>query len=234
MKPYYEDDYATIYHADCREILPQLESVDLVLTDPPYSEKTHVGARSEPISPYQGESQKKISFQSWSADALRGVFESVDCRGWLISFMDWRHIYEIEQAPPSGYRFIRFGVWVKPNCAPQFTGDRPATGWEGVAILHSDKGRPSWNAGGNRAVWTANIDNSGIHPTAKPQKMIAKLLRDFAPPSAVVLDPFMGSGTMLRAAKDLGIKSIGIEIEEKYCEIAVKRLRQEILFGEAA
>jgi DNA modification methylase len=72
-----------------------------------------------------------------------------------------------------------------------------------------------------------------VHPTQKPIALM-KWCLGFAPNAKTVLDPFMGSGTTLRAAKDLGIKSIGIEIEEKYCEIAVKRLRQEILFGEAA
>ena len=67
------------------------------------------------------------------------------------------------------------------------------------------------------------------HPTQKPLKLITQIVNDFSDEDNILLDPFMGSGTTLRAAKDLGRKSIGIELEEKYCEIAVERLRQEVL-----
>lgn len=68
------------------------------------------------------------------------------------------------------------------------------------------------------------------HPTTKPLKLMSELMRLFSNEDELILDPFMGSGTTLRAAKDLGRKAIGIEIEEKYCEIAAKRLSQEVLF----
>jgi len=73
----------------------------------------------------------------------------------------------------------------------------------------------------------------GRHPTQKPIRLFAYLLKTFTNPADVILDPFMGSGTTLRAAKDLGLRSIGIEIEEKYCEIAAERLRQEVFDFEA-
>lgn len=225
---YYRDDSAVIYCGDCREILPHLEPVDLVLTDPPFSEVTHRGARSAPTSPYSGETQKKIQFQSWTVDEVRNALAVIRCRRWLLATMDWRHIYHLEQYPPSGFRFVRFGIWVKPNSAPQFTGDRPATGWEGVAILHREGGKMRWNGGGHRAVWTHCIDASGIHVTAKPLGLLTEWLCLFSEPGNTILAPFAGSGTTLRAAKDLGLRSIGIEIDEKYCAIAAERLQQEV------
>ncbi len=73
------------------------------------------------------------------------------------------------------------------------------------------------------------------HPTQKPLGLFKSLLKDFAEEGEIILDPFMGSGTTLRAAKDLGLKSIGIEIERKYCDIAIERLRQQAFsFEEAA
>lgn len=223
LKPYYQDSAVTIYHGDCREILPELPKVDLVLTDPPYDAVTHQGARAD----IHG--KKLIDFESLTADDLRGIFSLVNLSGWLVATMDWRHILPLEQNPPIGMRFVRFGVWDKPTYTPQFTGDRPATGWEAIAILHSEGGKMKWNGGGTRAVWTCNKEQNNQHPTEKPVSLFGRLMRLFSQDNALVLDPFMGSGTTLRAAKDLGRKAIGIELEEKYCEMAAKRMAQEIL-----
>lgn len=84
--------------------------------------------------------------------------------------------------------------------------------------------------GGRHAFWTfPKGQNTSGHPTGKPIGLFTSFIQDFTEMGETVLDPFMGSGTTLRAAKDLGRKAIGIEIEEKYCEIAVKRLAQEVL-----
>jgi site-specific DNA-methyltransferase (adenine-specific) len=224
MTPYYEHAGITIYHGDCKEILPSIES-DVCITDPPYSEATHSGARTKPIK-NRGDAGKLIDFSAITADILRTILSKV-ARRWLIAFMDWRHIAEIECMPPNDMRFIRFGIWVKPNGAPQFTGDRPATGWEGIAILHSNA-EMRWNGGGSRAVWTYPHPGGDLHPTQKPVELICKLVSLFSEPGELVVDPFMGSGTTLVAAKNLGRKAIGIEIEERYCEIAAKRLSQEV------
>lgn len=228
MKPYYEDQWVKIYHGDCREMLPALPMADLCITDPPFSNTTHKGARSAPIAPYRGEAQAKVAFEAWTPDSVRAVFEAIKYRRWLIATMDWRHVYHLEQQPPKGSRFVRFGVWVKPNSAPQFTGDRPATGWEAVAVFHREGERLAWNGGGHRAVWTHLIDSSGIHPTAKPLGLISQWLSQFAEEGDTIIDPFMGSGSTLRAAKEMSLKAIGIEINEAYCEIAAKRLSQEV------
>lgn len=229
MKPYYEQDGISIYHGDCREVLPTLapSSIDLTLTDPPYSDITHEGARTG-----KGETSL-VDFASISEEDLRNVFSlsGVVSKAWLVATMEWRHIALLERTPPNGWKFIRFGVWIKPNGAPQFTGDRPATGWEGVGIFHRDvPGKMKWNGGGYPAVWTFNKVNSQ-HPTGKPPALIKTLLRQFSNDGDLILDPFMGCGTTLRAAKDLGRRAIGIELDERYCEISANRLRQGVLFG---
>jgi site-specific DNA-methyltransferase (adenine-specific) len=205
--------------------------VDHVITDPPYSETTHTGARSL-LSDIRvggtGDNAGRIDFNSIDAAVLRDCLGLPDVRRWMLATVDWRHMVGLECAAPNRMRFVRFGVWVKPDGAPQFTGDRPATGWEAVAILHRSGGKMRWNGGGNRAVWTHNIAREE-HPTAKPLSLLKELVSLFTDPGETILDPFMGSGTTLRAAKDLGRKAIGIEIEEKWCEVAAKRMSQSVL-----
>ena len=235
MKPYYQDEYVTLYHGDCRDVLFMLYRhdvpflCDVLISDPPYAEETHKGARTGDAS------VPLVNFPPIAASDIRLVLERAKVRRWAVATMDWRHIAEIERQPPAGFRFVRFGVWVKPNGAPQFTGDRPATGWEGVAILHRENGEAMrWNGGGSHAVWRFN-KVSGEHPTTKPQPLMQRLVSLFSESGETILDPFMGSGATLVAAKSLGRKSIGIEIEERYCEIAARRLSQGVLdFGGAA
>ena len=227
--PYYDRDGITIYHGDCLTVMHEIGQVDHVITDPPYSSTTHVGARS-----MKNLDTSQITFDSIDGVALLEAFCTAGAltRRWMIATVDWRHMNILEavnEEPHGFFRFVRFGIWVKPNGAPQFTGDRPATGWEAVAIMHGlETGKMRWNRGGHHAVWTENIER-GEHRTQKPINLIRQFVEDFTDPGDLILDPFMGSGTTLRAAKDLGRRAIGIELREDYCKIAVERLRQGVL-----
>ena len=86
-----------------------------------------------------------------------------------------------------------------------------------------------WNDGGLPAVWNFHVGRTGQHPTSKPINLLTAWVRQFSDANETILDPFMGSGTTLVAAKRLGRKAIGIELEEKYCEIAARRLSQGAL-----
>lgn len=224
----YEDTISgiTLYHGACRAVIPTLapDSVDLVLTDPPYGDITHEGARSVTAT------RPLVDFASTTSDELRGVLELLApyCRAWFVATMEWQHIADLERLPPAGWRFVRFGVWVKPNGAPQFTGDRPGTGWEGVAILHRADRRLRWNGGGRHAVWTCPRVE-GAHPTQKPIALIREFIMLFSQPRDLVLDPWAGSGTTLRAAKDVGRRAVGIEINARHCRTAATRLQQAVL-----
>jgi DNA modification methylase len=238
VKPYYEDAACTIYHGDCREVLPLLSSVDHVITDPPFSEYTHGNAKS---NRGKGHGVKAIDFQAIDFQAID--FQAIDfllrgplstCRRWVIAFMDWRHIYQLESQTPEPWEFVRFGVWVKTNPMPQISADRPANGWDGIVYLHNRNAKKRWNGGGAHGNWIGPVITDGLHPTGKPLGALTKLVMQHTDPAETILDPFMGSGTTLVAAKRLGRKAIGIELEEKYCEIAAKRLAQGALdlFGE--
>lgn len=139
MRPYFSQNGISIYHGNAFEILPVLnagDSFDLVLTDPPYSERTHMDARS---NRRRSVGKPVIDFQSMQCSEINAAFElcSENLNGWLVSFMDWQHVAELASEPPKQLRFVRFGVWNKTNGAPQISGDRPAKGWEAIAILHS-------------------------------------------------------------------------------------------------
>lgn len=249
MKPYYADTHTILYCADNRDVLPYWaeRSVDLVLTDPPFAEWTHVGARTNPETSegrwIEGgnEPQSMISFSSITDRELSCAFDRLGyiARRWVISNMDWRHYAEMERLPPAFLRPVRMGVWDKPNGAPQFTGDRPATGWEAIGIFHrmehwrektngrrfAEGGRMAWNGGGHRAVWRFNKINDPFNPTAKPPELIAHLLELFSNPGDLVLDPFAGVGTTLLCARAAGRYAVGIEKDEAQCAEIVRRIK---------
>jgi site-specific DNA-methyltransferase (adenine-specific) len=227
MTPYYEHAGITIYHGDCREILPHLHKVDAVITDPPFSDNTHDNAKSN----RGGSGAKAIDFKA--IDSLLRDLGPL-CDGWVIANMDWRHIAQLEFTPNSAFELVRFGVWVKTNPMPQISADRPANGWDGIAYMYPRGKKKQWEGGGCHGNWIGPVVTDGAHPTGKPVEMVQTWVMRFTPLKGTILDPFMGSGTTLVAAKNLGRKAIGIEIEERYCEIAAKRLSQEVFdFGGA-
>lgn len=133
----------------------------------------------------------------------------------------------------AGLDYVRTGAWIKVGSTPQFSGDRPATGFEAVTIAHP-KGRKRWNGGGHHAVWSHPIvlNRSGNdprwHTTQKPLSLMDELVSLFSEPGETVLDAFGGSGTTAVSAARLGRRCIVIEQQEKHCESIVKRLSQQV------
>lgn len=225
MKPYYQDDWATIYHGDCREVLlGVMGRIDLILSDPPYgvgyvtSWRLHDDPQRVPV---EGDGDLSMLSEAWPL-CMSALWNN---RHWYV-FASPRMIGTVG-AILTGHKHIL--AWDK--------GDRGTVGdlkcgfgeaWE--AIFYGMKGRRPLNGPRPRTVirrdWSSTMDP--VHPTVKPTSLLAQLIEWSTHTGEIVLDPFMGSGTTLRAAKDLNRKSIGIEIEEKYCEIAANRLSQEV------
>jgi site-specific DNA-methyltransferase (adenine-specific) len=193
---------------------------DVTITDPPYSDKTHKGARTGD----RGEN-KLIHFDSVDSQYIINLAKRlcVISKRWVVMTCDWIHCAEIAKACPD--IFIRAGVWTKPNPMPQMSGDRPAMGWEAVAILHRP-GVKKWNGGGHAAVWNFN-KISGEHPTQKPMDLIIKWMHWFSNEGETILDPYCGSGTTLLAAEKMNRKWIGIELDPKYVQVAQSRIDAE-------
>ena len=236
MTPYYDDAGVVIYHGDCREVLPTLGAVDHVITDPPYEAQAHTKGRRI-HNPRTGEMRlAPLTFDPMDAETRRSASALVGvlARRWTLVFcqieaaMLWR-----EDLEAGGLRYMRTMVWVKPNGQPQLTGDRPGVGFESIVVAHGD-GASRWNGGGARGYLEHSVDANfsrvpRFHETQKPEPLMRELVSMFTDPGELILDPFMGSGTTLVAAKRLGRRAIGIEREEKYCEIAAKRLAQGAL-----
>lgn len=231
---------AVLYLADCAEILQSISRVDAVITDPPYSDEAHSAGRrvltrgrdlgrtrsvdpaALPFQPLKDE--QRVIVSEWAAGA---------CAGWFMAFCQaeavsgWRDC--IEQA---GGRWVRAMAWVKPDSAPQISGDRPAQGYESIALGWFGGGRMAWNGGGTRGVFTFTKHDPGhghggasnSHPTQKPVALMDRLVSLFSNADQLVADPFMGSGTTGVACANLGRRFVGIESDRDYFDIACERI----------
>lgn len=208
MKPYYEDDYCTIYHGDCREILPDLDKVDLVLTDPPYGVELEYDTFQDSEENWFTLMDEVIPLLRRCADMV--IFPSCQIKrlGWFYANHkpDW--LIAWHKGSPGHVSAIGFNDW-----EPLVVYGRTAK-----LSMHD-------------YLSVTNNEKMGAygHPCPKPLKWARWLLSRACPEGGTVIEPFMGSGTILRAAKDLRLQVIGIDLSEKYCEIAVRRLQQEVL-----
>lgn len=242
--PYYADDSVTLYHGDCIEVMEALPdaSVDAVLTDPPYSS----GGRRENSRSIRKSMTRSIEDDEW----IRGDAMSTNgfvyllrlCGiqwrrvlipgGHALAFIDWRMAAHLASAlETADLRQHPILVWGK-----QRLGMGAVFRNQHEFIVHMSAGNPL-------APQRRDVPNvlrfpsvrDGDHPTEKPGPLLETLLTVVCPPKGRVLDPFAGSGSSLYAARSLGHKAIGIEADERYCEVIAKRLSADVLdFGSAS
>jgi site-specific DNA-methyltransferase (adenine-specific) len=229
MKPYFDNNGVTLYNGNSFEVMAELEdaSVDCVITDPPYAERTHKNAKKNDSA--KGYGVKAIHFDSFSEEMLYQAYNEMSrvTKAWVISNIDYNFAFMFEANPPEGMTQKRIGVWVKNNPMPQISGDRPSQGWEAISYMHKVGVRSAWNAGGLHGNYVTNLATATGHPTPKPLAMVSSFVERFSNPDDLILDPFAVGGTTLLAARNLGRKVIGVEIDERYCELIAKRLSQE-------
>jgi len=239
MDPYYRDALITIYHGDCREVMPELSAVDHVITDPPYSEHVHAkqwigAALTSEGKPRVSTAHKELGFEAMTdalAKAIAAEWRRM-CARWILVFCDlesisvWRETILL-----ADLEYVRAMIWDRVDSAPQFSGDRPAASADAIVCAHRP-GRKAWNGGGARNVLrhAANaVRGAKPHPTTKPEPLMLELVELFTDPGEIVLDPFAGSGSTLVACKRLGRHAIGIERNERWCEEAARRCAQGTL-----
>ena len=227
MTPFYQDGSVTIFLADCRAILSDLPAYQHVITDPPYDAQTHANARTSRTTD-GNEIVNAIDIDFAPLGDPTWLVRQLRPSRWGIAFCGLEMLGDYRRA--AGDAWIRAGFWHRVGSAPQFTGDRPAQPGEGLAIWHRSV-RKRWNGGGRHAYYEHGVvrGTTRVHQTQKPEALLMELVNDFTDPGDLILDPFMGSGTTLVAAKRLGRRAIGIEINPTYCAAAVARLSQSVL-----
>lgn len=244
MTPYYQDDYCTIYHGDCFDILHDLSGIGAVVTDPPYSSGgafrgdraqvtsvKYVNSSTVAYRPeFAGDNRDQRSFAAWAALWLNAARKASEPGAVLASFIDWRQLPILTDAVQAGgWTWRGVAVWDKTlKCRPaagQFSSQSEFVVWgtNGPTIR-----RETGSQIPGVFALAAPESKDREHIAQKPDDVMRWVLKT-VPAGAIILDPFMGSGTTLRAAKDTGHRAIGIEVDERYCEIAARRLGQEVL-----
>ncbi len=244
FSPYYQEDGITIYHGDCRDILPTLEPVDLVLTDPNYGvtqnawddlaiTKECFDLITVPlVCTCQNPASAELIVRYRKRFKWSDVWEKTQAVGFLnCKVMPMRQhedilIFASGKIPYYPQMSLKTKANIRPHGSTNAStnyGKYNNTRYRSIPVGETYP----------RSIVTFANSQGGLHPTQKPLLLFSYLVSSFSTTGDTVLDPFMGSGTTLVAAKQLGRKAIGIEIEEKYCEIAVKRLAQGVLSFES-
>ncbi|WP_280246003.1 DNA-methyltransferase [Nocardia abscessus] len=238
MTPYYSDNSVTLYLGDAVEVMADLgsESVDVVLTDPPYSS----GGKRENARSIRQSMIRSVGNDDWirgDAMSTNGYVHLLRICGlqWrrilrrgahALVFTDWRMSSHLGAALESAdLRQLPLLVWDKQQLGmgSVFRNAHEFIVHTSVGVPRPPQRRDVPNVIGVRSI------RGGTHPTEKPEPLLRTLLSVVAPPGGVVLDPFAGSGSTLTAARSLGMRAVGIEIDERYCEAIARRLDQGAL-----
>jgi site-specific DNA-methyltransferase (adenine-specific) len=222
MAVFFSDDDLTLHHDDCLGVLPTLadESVDLVLTDPPYLvgfKGRWDGARQE----IRGDRDP-----TWVRPVFLELFRVLKRDSFAVSFYGWPHVETFAAAwRDAGYRLVSHLAFVKNVIG---LGRMTRSQHETAYLLAKGRPRLFGTATSDVIEWAREAD--AVHPCQKPVAALVPLILNFAPEQGLVLDPFSGSESTLLAARECGSRAIGIEIEERFCEFSARRLAQRSLF----
>ncbi len=219
MKSYYQDKYVTIYHGDCKEILPQLPQVDLVLTDPSYGVNF-----KKPGEPYMaGDSVNLMPL------ILPMLYKLVKPDGALFIFSSVARLKDFLYTFETYFKMHNIIIWNKVN--PVYPHSKAHFQMQYEPIIYGSRGLHYIQAKRPSDVISCPIvrGKKRVHPTQKPVELLIELLKPSLTTEQLILDPFLGSGTTAVASKETNNRCIGIEIEEKYCEIAAKRCSQMVM-----
>jgi site-specific DNA-methyltransferase (adenine-specific) len=255
-----ENQYILGSSFDEKNGLPSLpaRSVDHIICDPPYEESVHAGGvsvRSE--SEQFGRSRKGDPFknrcaeQGWRTELsfahmgdderwkVAAMMTRV-CRGWILVFCSIDGVSKWQQAlTDAGARKRTTCIWIKEDATPRFTGDAPAFGFECIVLAWNGHGRSVWNGHGKVGIYkgTRRPSTTRRHPTEKPDYLMEALVTDFTRPGELICDPYSGGGSTLIAAKRLGRKYLGWEMNPAYHKLgtdALRRTKEQFRFFERA
>lgn len=260
MKPFYQHNGITIWHGDCREIMPTLPAmVDLIFTSPPYNLGNTTGGgfpdrfghyrKSTGLSGRGGggkwgggelangygthdDNMPSADYIAWQGEVLEGCWRLLTDTGAIFynhkpRVLDGQLVAPIDYVPASLRKFVRQEIIWKRSGGINFSPAFFLPMHERIVVIARRNWRlTSKGASGVGDVWDEHQETNNAHPAPFPIGLPARAIETTAP--AMTLDPFMGSGTTLRAAKDAGRQAIGIEIDERWCEMAARRMEQEV------
>ena len=230
-QPYYQDDLIKIYHGDCLQVMKEMEdeSIDLAITSPPYNLGNNHHTSNKKHYPYDDDMPER-QYQEWQKKVMCGIYRILKDDGWLF----YNHKNRIKQGQMiTPYEWILKTHFILRqeinwmNGSPNFDKVRFSPHSEKVYCLAKGNAK-MWNRLNLTDDWHITpVGTNEEHTRAFPKKLVNNIMASVE--FQITFDPFMGSGTTLRVAKNWGRKAIGIEIEEKYCEIAARRMAQEVL-----
>lgn len=240
MTPYYQDDAVTLYHGDCRDVLRGLSQVGLVLTSPPYNLRNEqVGGGHHFFHALDGgyedhpDDMPHHEYVAWQRDILRRCWDALADDGAI--FYNHKPIVRGNEVRlpfdlNPGLPLRQIVTWDRGSgFCRNLTHFVPTYEW----LMVFAKERFRLTTRNVDDVWRIPFESGSEHPAPFPLRLATQAVA--ATQAALVVDPFAGSGTTLRAAKDCGRRAVGIELSERYCEIAATRLAQEVLdFGAAS
>lgn len=255
MVPYYDHSGITIYHGDCRDVLASLSDIAIVVTSPPYNQMAHM---DRPSSGMWNQISGGAGFQrAWRKSGYRDDMPEPDYQEWQNDIFGeigkicrddaslfynhqvrWREgacLHPVIWFHPDGWAMRQEIVWNRGG--GMMFNARMFVRFDERILWFVHGSTWTWNQShvGYGTIWNVAREQQQqgkLHPVAFPVELPSRCIAAASKTGDTVLDPFMGSGTTLRAAKDMGRRAIGIEIEERYCEIAAKRMAQECLFME--
>lgn len=235
MKPYYEHAGISIYHGDSNNLLTDIFSlhvVDHVITDPPYSERTHKGHDSSASGHVgagkDGYNRSGLGYGFISESDIVEYCDRVSkgCDGWIVTFNDHTNMPILQREFLEAGRYVFAPIpFYSPGRSVRLSGDGPCS-WTDWILCTRTARQARWGTLPGGYVFTFDREYMG----GKPLDLMLAIVRDYSKEGECILDPFMGSGTTIEACKKMGRRAIGIDVNEDSCEIAAKRLAQEVLF----
>jgi site-specific DNA-methyltransferase (adenine-specific) len=240
LSPYYQDEHTTLYCEEVFDILPELPELDAIITDPPYSSggqmkndrarsvaAKYSSAKKEARPDFTGDSRDQRSYLVWSTLWMTAAYHAARDKANFLVFTDWRQLPTITDAvQAAGWLWQGVQVWHKTTSRPRpnaFRADTEFVVWATKGPLDTNKDGAVYLPGIHKG--SPPSGKNRVHTTQKSVEVMEWLCSIIPEENSLICDPFMGSGTTLVAARNLGHRCIGVDLSEQFCDFTIDRLQ---------